>query len=123
MKRAAILALAVAVSACSDITTVGDQLVGSWTLSAYDDHGEPAVISGTWTFFANANFTVHGAVTFTGEPTDSLEVIGAWREQGPSSIAMTVAGETTVWDVTLAPDTAVLVLPDPEGTLQITLTR
>jgi hypothetical protein len=44
-------------------------------------------------------------------------------EQGASSISMTVVGETSFWSVTLAPDTAVLVLPDDEGELRVTLTK
>jgi len=127
MKRAG-LAAAVALvagvfTACGDATTIGDQLVGTWNLAAYADHGDPAVTTGTWSYFSDATFSVLGTVTFAGEPTDSLDVIGTWREQGAAAIAMTVAGETTVWNVTIAPDTAVIVLPDAEGEVRITLTK
>jgi len=127
MKRVGILAvatlLAVSLAACGDDTTTGDQLVGTWALAAYDDHGTVGVTTGTWTFSSDATFTVLGSVTYPGEPTDSLDVMGTWMEQGEAAVAMTVAGETTVWDVTLAPDTAVLSLPDQEGEVRITLTK
>jgi hypothetical protein len=119
----AVLAAAVSLAACDDSLTTGDQLVGTWQLSGYDDHGESATTTGTWSFFADATFSALGTVTFPGEPTDSIDVIGTWMEQGPSSITMTVAGETDVWDVALAPDTAVLILPDQEGEVRITLTK
>lgn len=115
--------LAVAIAACGDDTTTGDQLVGTWALAAYDDHGTEGVTTGTWTFSADATFTALGSITFPGEPTDSLDVIGTWVEQGNAAVAMTVDGETTVWDVAFAPDTAVLTLPDQEGGVRMTLTR
>jgi hypothetical protein len=126
MRRAgmlAVAAVAMLLTACSDRTTTGDRLVGTWLLSAYEDHGEPASTTGTWSFWSDASFSVLGTITFSGEPADSLDVIGTWMEQGPSAIAMTVVGETTIWDVALATDTAVLILPDETGAVRITLTR
>jgi len=115
--------LAVSLAACGDDTTTGDQLVGTWALAAYDDHGTVGVTTGTWTFLSDATFTVLGSITYPGEPTDSLDVIGTWMEQGEAAVAMTVEGETTVWDVSVTPDTAVLSLPDQEGEVRITLTK
>jgi hypothetical protein len=126
MRRGILAVVAVAaasLAACSDPSTIGDQLVGTWVLAAYDDHGATATTTGTWTFSADATFAVLGTITFPGEPTDSLDVTGTWMEQGTSSIAVTVAGETDIWDVTLASDTAVLVLPDESGELRITLAK
>jgi hypothetical protein len=115
--------LAVALAACGDQTTTGDQLVGTWSIAAYVDHGTPGVTTGAWTFGADATFAVLGTITYPGEPTDSLDVVGTWMEQGPASVALTVGGGTTVWGVSVTPDTAVMTLPDEEGTVQITLAR
>jgi hypothetical protein len=115
--------LAVAIAACGDSTTTGDQLIGTWALAAYDDHGTEGVTTGTWSFSSDATFAVLGSITFPDEPRDSLDVLGTWVEQGDAAVAMTVEGETTVWDVTFAPDTAVLTLPDQEGVVRITLTK
>ena len=115
--------LAVSFAACGDQTTTGDQLVGTWSLAAYDDHGTPGVTTGTWSFWPDATFTLLGTITYPDEPTDSLDVIGTWMEQGPATIAMTVGDGTTVWDVSVIPDTAVLILPDAEGAVRITLAK
>lgn len=109
--------------ACSESSTIGDQLLGTWNLAGYADAGQPAVTTGTWTFFDDATFRVLGTVTYEGEPTDSLDIAGEWQERGPSSITMTVAGEPTIWNVTIAPDTAVLELPGPEGAVRVTLAK
>lgn len=127
MKRG-ILAVAAALGlgvlgACSENSTIGDQLLGTWNLAGYADAGQPGVTTGTWTFFDDATFRVLGSITYEGEPTDSLDLEGDWQEFGTASITLTVAGDATVWNVTIAPDTAVLVLPDPDGEVRITLTK
>jgi hypothetical protein len=115
--------LAASFAACGDQTTTGDQLVGTWQLAAYDDHGALAATTGTWTFGQDATFTLLGTITYPGEPLDSLDVIGTWMEQTPGTVALTVDGGTTVWDVSVTADTAVLILPDEEGAVRITLAK
>jgi len=122
MVMAAALGMGV-LGACSESNTIGDQLLGTWNLAAYAAGSQTAVTTGTWTFFEDATFLALGSITYEGEPTDSLDVEGEWQEQGPASITLTVAGETTLWNVTIAPDTAVLELPDPEGTVRVTLAK
>ena len=114
---------AVAVGACSDTETIGDRLLGTWTLASFEDRGTVGVTTGTWTFSDDGVFSALGTVTYPGEPTDSLRVEGTWREYSQSAIELTVAGDVTVWSVTVAADTAVLAFTDPDGTVRVTLAK
>lgn len=127
MKRATAVGLAavlgVAIGACGDTVTVGEQLLGTWSLAAFDDHGTVGTTTGTWTFREDGTFWARGTVTFPDEPTDSLSVDGTWLEYSTSAIELTIGADVSIWAVSVAGDTAVLSLTDQDGTVRITLTR
>jgi hypothetical protein len=115
--------LAVTLVACSESTSLGSQLLGTWSLAGFDDHGAPGVTTGTWAFNDDATFAARGTVTYPGEPTDSLRVSGTWLERSATSVDLTVAGETTVWAVSFAADSVYLAYTDMDGVVRITLQR
>jgi hypothetical protein len=127
MKRATVFGIAVllgvAMGACGDTVTIGEQLLGTWNLAAFDDHGTVGTTTGTWTFREDGLFWARGTVTFPDEPTDSLSVDGTWQEFSTSAIELTVGADVSIWAVRVAGDSAVLSLTDQEGTVRITLTR
>jgi hypothetical protein len=121
--RGAAVLLAVVIGACSSSTSVGEMLLGSWSIAGFDDRGTEGETTGTWTFSADGTFAALGTITYPGEPTDSLRVSGTWLERSATLVDLTVAGETTVWEVSVTSATAVLSFTDPEGTVRITLQR
>lgn len=115
--------LLLAVLACSDTVTLGDRLLGTWTLASFEDRGVVGVTTGSWTFSESGAFSALGTITYPDEPTDSLDVVGTWREYSTSAIELTVAGDVSVWAVTLSGDTAVMAFTDVDGTVRITLAK
>lgn len=115
--------LLLAIVACGDTVTLGDRLLGTWALASFEDRGIVGVTTGSWTFSESAVFSALGTITYPGEPTDSLDVVGTWREYSESAIELTVAGDVSVWSVALSGDTAVMAYTDADGTVRITLAK
>ena len=122
-RRSAVIALALALGACGASTSLGDLLLGTWSLAGYSDHGAEGVTTGTWTFGADGTFGVLGTVTYPGEPTDSLRVSGTWQLYSPTTIELVVGSNITIWQATVVGDTAALALSDSTGVVRITLVR
>ncbi|MDH4349836.1 MAG: hypothetical protein OEW56_01645 [Gemmatimonadota bacterium] len=115
--------VAVVIGACSSTTSVGEMLLGTWSIAGFDDHGTPGVTTGTWIFRADGTFDALGTITYPGEPTDSLRVSGTWLERSETLVDLTVAGETTVWEVSVSANAALLIFRDDDGAVRITLEK
>jgi len=98
----------------------GQTLAGVWDLIGYADHGVWATASGSATFGADGHFMVAGAVTFPGEPVDTLTLGGAWSMNGDHAILTTSDGSGE-WALSFSGLEATLTLigPDPSNVIQL----
>jgi len=123
--RSTILIVAVSMfilCSCGDDDSTGpvQSLEGTWNLIGYSDHGVSGVTTGTVTFGSDGHFVVDGTVTYPGEPTDALDVTGAYEVHG-STVSLVTSDGTGTWSVAFSGDRAVLSLvgSDPPTTMTL----
>jgi hypothetical protein len=117
-RRLAVPLLVVAAIACGDSIHT---LVGTWTITSFNDHGTVGITTGTGTFDAGGTFAMAGTVTYPGELASTFDLTGSWTLRA-DSVDLTIEGETTAWGVDFRSDADVaLSHADSEGTVVIAL--
>jgi hypothetical protein len=116
------LALLAGSAACGDGSGPSHALIGTWELASYSDHGVLGVTTGTMVFQSDGSFEVQGTVTYPGEPSDSLNVVGTWT-LGLRQIRLTTGGESAVWSMVWQGEELTLTLEGPLPTNVIVLRR
>jgi hypothetical protein len=117
-----VLSLLAGSADCGDGSGPSRSLVGTWELASYTDHGVPGVTTGTIGFQSDGSFEVRGTVTYPGEPTDSLNVVGTWTLT-LGHITLTTGGESAVWRMVWQDVKLTLTLQRPLPTNVIVLRR
>jgi len=108
--------------ACGDGSGPSHSLIGNWQLASYNDHGVLGVTTGTMVFQSDGSFEVRGTVTYPGEPTDSLNVVGTWT-LALSQVTLTTGGESADWSMVWQGEELTLTLEGPLPTNVIVLRR
>jgi hypothetical protein len=98
-------------------------LAGTWDMIAYRNDGVTATsITGTATFASTGTVTFNGVIQFPGQPPDTLAETETWAQTG-RSLTLTVAGDTSEWELTFSGDVvAIQLLHDASASL-LTLRR
>ncbi|MGH7568957.1 MAG: hypothetical protein ACREL9_08315 [Gemmatimonadales bacterium] len=114
--------IAVLVVACGDDTAPSLPLAGIWHLIGFSDAGVDAVTTGTAVFRQNRTLEIAGTVTFPGEPPESFDATGTYREEG-ETVTLTTGTDVTRWHVEFARAEATLTEVEPPPANVIRLRR